>query len=178
MQVYVGTICVFGFNFAPYQWAFCNGQLMAISQNTALFSLLGTYYGGNGTSNFALPNLQGRVSNSQGQLAGGSTYVIGEMAGSETTTILSSNMPAHNHPLTFSINVNNTTQTGASPAATFPAVAATTKVTAASSVAGKFMANPTVTLGTSGGTVPISITDPSLVMNYCISLYGIYPTRN
>jgi len=178
MEVYVGTICVFGFNFAPYQWALCYGQLMPISQNTALFSLLGTYYGGNGTSNFALPNLQGRVSNHQGQLAGGSNYVIGEMAGSETTTILTSNMPAHNHSLTLSVNVNNTTQTGNGPASAFPAAAATTRVAAAAATATKFMANPTVTIGASGGTTPISITDPSLVMNYCISLYGIYPTRN
>ena len=98
---YIGQIQSFGFNFAPRGWALCNGQTLPISQNTALFSLLGTYYGGNGQSTFQLPNLQGRVAVGMGQSPGTSNYVIGQSAGTENVSILTSNMPSHTHVATF-----------------------------------------------------------------------------
>jgi len=177
MEAYLGSICVFGFNFAPYGWALCQGQILPISSNTALFSLLGTYYGGNGTSNFGLPNLQGRATLSQGHLQGGSMYVMGEMAGTETVSILTSNMPAHNHGVTAAVKCNTAatgTMSGA-PQNNYPALGTPNYVL--SSGTGN-MAGVSMTLGTSGGSQPVDINDPYLVMNYSIALQGIYPTRN
>src|SRR5262245_56936320 len=96
-QPYLGQIQPFGFNFPPRGWAFCNGVLLSIAQNTALFSLLGTTYGGNGQTTFALPNLQSRVPMHAGQAPGGSIYSQGEQAGSEQVTLLITEMPAHTH---------------------------------------------------------------------------------
>src|SRR5690349_1702484 len=96
---FVAEIRIFSFNFAPRGWAFCDGQLLPLSQNTALFSLLGTFYGGNGQSNFALPNLQGSVPMFWGQGPGLSDHDLGEFAGSQTTTLLTSEMPFHTHSL-------------------------------------------------------------------------------
>src|SRR5581483_6644516 len=101
MEAFVGTILTFGFNFAPSQWALCNGQTMAISQNAALFSLLGTFYGGNGVSNFQLPNLQSRLPIGMGQGLGLSQYVIGQTAGTENAALTINNMPSHTHAATF-----------------------------------------------------------------------------
>src|SRR6266487_5945864 len=97
---FVAEIRIFGFNFPPTGWALCNGQLLPISQNTALFSLLGTFYGGDGKSTFALPNLDGSVPLGQGQLKGGSEYFLGQSAGSDTVTLLTAEMPVHNHFVT------------------------------------------------------------------------------
>src|SRR5271165_1108304 len=96
---FVGEIRIFTAGFAPTGWAFCNGTVMSISQNAALFSLLGTYYGGNGTSNFALPDLQGRLGINQGSAPGGSTYVIGENGGAESVTLVSNQLGVHGHSL-------------------------------------------------------------------------------
>src|SRR5580692_2143819 len=96
---FVAEIRIFPFNFAPKGWAQCNGQILPISQNTALFSLLGTNFGGNGTSNFGLPDLRGRTPIGQGQGPGISDYVLGEITGTESTTLLSSNIAAHNHSI-------------------------------------------------------------------------------
>ena len=101
---FVAEIRIFPFNFAPYGWAFCDGQILPISQNTALFSLLGTNYGGNGTSNYALPNLQGQVPMHPGQGPGLSPHVLGETGGSETVTLLEPELPSHNH----NVQVKNT----------------------------------------------------------------------
>lgn len=180
MEAYLGTICVFGFNYAPYGWQYCNGQILAISQNAALFALLGTYYGGNGTSTFGLPNLQGRNAIHMGQLSGGSLYTIGEFAGVDTVTVLISNMPAHNHTVSMTINANGRTQSTNSPIGAYPAVSSVgvsnyNNPPASSNV---FMKPATVTIGTSGGSIPVNISDPTLVMNYCIAMTGIFPTRN
>jgi len=178
MQAFLGSICQFGFNFAPYQWALCNGSVLPISQYAALFSLIGTNYGGNGTTNFQLPNLMGNVAIGQGS-NGQSNYVMGETGGSNTVTILNTNLPAHSHTISLSLNANNTIAGANSPAAAFPGLAGTnTKPYNTASATGVFMANPSATLGATGGTTPISIADPSLVLNYCISLYGVFPTRN
>lgn len=177
METYLGTICVFGFNYAPYGWQYCNGQILPISTNAALFSLIGTYYGGNGTSTFGLPNLQGRCAIHLGQLQGGSLYTIGEFSGAENVTVLISNLPAHNHGYTFALNCNTTAASAnqQSPNNNYPA---TSSEAIYNSAQNANMAAPTVTLGTTGGSTPITISDPALVMNYCIAMTGIFPTRN
>src|ERR1700692_881972 len=114
---FVGEIRAVGFNFPPSGWAFCDGQLMAISQNTALFSLLGTFYGGNGTSTFALPNLQGSVPVHVGQGPGLSPYVLGQTGGTPTVTLITSQLPAHTHVLSAStVNANSPSPSGRVPA--------------------------------------------------------------
>jgi microcystin-dependent protein len=179
MDTFIGTICVFGFNFAPRNWAFCNGQLVAIQSNTALFSLLGTTYGGNGTTTFALPNLQGRAAVCQGQLLGGSNYIMGEMGGNDNVTVLISNMPAHAHNVGIVVNANARAQSTNSPSGAFPAPSEKNQNNySTTSTTGVLMKGISTTLGASGGSTPIPISDPSLVMNYCICQYGIFPSRN
>src|ERR1700719_3340863 len=118
---YIGEIRMFGGNFAPRNWALCNGQLLLISQNTALFSILGTTYGGNGTTTFGLPNLQGRVPIHWGSGAGLSTYAPGQTAGAESVTLLQSNLPPHSHAVNAIASGGNQ----ASPAGTVPAIEST-----------------------------------------------------
>jgi microcystin-dependent protein len=180
MEAYLGTICVFGFNFAPYGWQYCNGQILPISTNAALFSLLGTYYGGNGTSTFGLPNLQGRNAIHMGQLQGGSLYTIGEFAGVDNVTVLISNMPAHMHTITQTPNgFNGRGSSSATPQGNYPASSSTAENNFNSVFStGSAMKAPSITIGTSGGSIPVTISDPSLVMNYCIAMTGIFPTRN
>jgi len=180
METFLGSVCVFGFNFAPYGWQYCNGQILPISQYAALFSLLGTYYGGNGTSTFGLPNLQGRASIHMGQHSGGSLYTIGETGGVDNVTILTSNMPAHSHSLSMSINANNRAQSSSSPVGAYPAMSANTlnNYNPPPASTNVFMKPASITLGTSGGSIPVTISDPTLVMNYCIAMTGIFPTRN
>lgn len=180
MDVYIGTICAFGFNYAPINFAQCNGQILNISQYTALFSLLGTYYGGNGTSTFALPNLMGHVANCQGQQPGGTDYMMGMTGGTSTVTLTPSNLPPHTHSVSFALNCNNNAASGTSPnaSAQWPGNSGQAVYNAANT--GVTIATPTVTLANTGGTpvTPVSIVDPYLVMNYSICLNGIYPTRN
>jgi microcystin-dependent protein len=177
MEQFIGQILMVGFNFAPIGWALCNGQLLPISQNTALFSLLGTYYGGDGVSNFALPNLQGRVAVHQGNGAGLSPYVIGQAGGTENDTLLTANLPSHTH----AANCNNTPGPNTSPAGGFWAEAnsggrepVATPAYAASSNAQ--MAGTAI--GLTGNNVPFSIVQPYLCVNFIIALVGIYPSRN
>jgi microcystin-dependent protein len=177
---FVGEIRCFGFNFAPKGWAMCNGQIMAISQNTALFSLLGTTYGGNGTSTFALPNLQSRVPVGQGQGPGLSDYIIGEMDGVESVTINGNEMPAHNHSLfgtTLSAN-DKRPKSGA-------AFATSTKSGPVSPGDNYYAAPGTITpLNAAtvqpliGGGLPHSNLQPYLTFNFCIALQGIFPARS
>ena len=117
-EPFLGEIRIFGFNFAPQGWALCNGQLLPIAQNTALFSLLGTTYGGNGQTTFALPNLQSRVPLHQGQGPGLSQYYIGQSAGSETVTLTSNEMPIHNHQVGAASAPTSKSPSGAVPAYT------------------------------------------------------------
>ena len=176
MQVFIGTIQSFGFNFAPSGWALCNGQIMAITQNTALFSLIGTSYGGNGTSTFQLPNLQGRVPIHQGIGSSGIPYIIGESAGTENTTLLVSNMPAHNHL----ISVQSAVGTTEKPAGQFPALAQDAggnAVTVYSPTTDNSHFAPTA-VSLTGGSTPISNLQPYLCVSFCIALVGLFPSRN
>jgi microcystin-dependent protein len=169
----LGEIRMFGGNFAPRNWAFCNGQLLPIAQNTALFSLLGTTYGGNGINTFALPDLRGRVPNHFGQGPGLSNYTQGQVGGTETVTLLQGNLPAHSHP------VNAVTAGGnqASPAANLPAIESTgTSLNFSSSAANATM--NAATIGNTGQNLPLPVIQPYLTINFIIALQGIFPSRN
>ena len=170
---FLGEIRLFPYNFAPRGWAFCNGQIMAISQNTALFSLLGTTYGGNGTTNFALPDLRGRVAVSSGQGPGLSSYVLGQQSGSENTTLLQAQMPAHSHTVSPAAN-------DAAASVTRPGGAVMARVSTAI-YAGAGDGSTTMAASTTsntGGNQPHTNIQPLLVLNYCIALQGIFPSRS
>lgn len=177
---FVGQIEAFAFNFAPKGWAQCNGQLLSIQQNAALFSLLGTYYGGNGTSNFALPDLRGRLAVSQGLSPGGSTYGIGESVGTETVTLVQTQMPAHSHTLNA---VNNGLNGGTGvPSSTVQLGSGIDKKSGSTTAASIYAPSngPQVAMESllpSGGSTPHSNMMPYLTINYCIALIGVYPSR-
>ena len=176
---FLGEIRIFGFNFAPIQWATCDGQILSISQNTALFSLIGTYYGGNGTSNFALPDFQGNTGVNQGQGPGLSQYVIGEQTGSDTVTLTQGQLPIHTHTINTQ-DAGNSTQPVHGPTnqaflgSSDPDHLYNTQTT---SPAATF--NP-VAIGPagSGSPLPHENRQPYLVLLFCIALSGVYPSRN
>lgn len=177
MEEFIGVIKIFAGNFAPRGWAFCNGQLVSIQQNPALFSILGTTYGGNGQTTFALPDLRGRAPIHFGQGPGLSNLSLGQVGGVENVTLNINQIPAHNHPL----NVNdanatvhkptNTTVVAApvdvntDPASGYSAVAPNTQLAANS-------------IGVAGGSQPHENRPPYLAINYIICLEGIFPSRN
>lgn len=177
---FVAEIRIFPFNFPPTGWAFCNGQLMPISQNTALFSLLGTTYGGDGKSTFALPDMQGNAPMQPGQGQGLSQRFLGEMSGVESVTLLQSEIPIHTHSVQ------------ALPAASQqPTASPNTMANGAWVQGSQFgvvqqyttnLAAPTVTMGAqaitvAGGSLPHNNMQPYLTLNFCIALQGIFPSR-
>lgn len=168
-EPFMGEIRNFGFNFAPQGWAQCQGQLLSISQNTALFSLLGTMYGGDGRTTFALPDLRGRAVISVGQGPGLSNRSQGEVGGEEQVTLTGPQVAAHTHPA-----AGSSTATGKSPAGSVPAFTAggssygtTTDLTMSPAM-----------VGPNSGGQPHDNMPPYLVTNWCIALQGIYPSRN
>ena len=167
----IGEIRMFAGNFAPKGWAFCQGQILPIAQNTALFSLLGTTYGGNGTTTFALPDLRGRVPVGFGQGPGLSNRVIGEQFGSELVTLNINQMPSHYH----TVNAVTTEGNQNLPTNSLPANTKTLDKEY-STVAPNTTMNPTM-IGVSGGSQPFGVMQPSLGMNYIICVNGIYPSR-
>jgi microcystin-dependent protein len=169
---FVAEIRIFPFNFAPKSWAFCDGQLLPISQNTALFSLLGTVYGGDGKSNFALPNLQGSTPMQQGQGPGLSLRDLGEIGGEETVTLLDSEMPSHNH----GVKADGVgTLPGPGGNAWGSGLKTGPSLYQASNAANVPM-NPTA-LSLAGGNQPHNNLMPFLTLNFCICLVGIFPPR-
>jgi microcystin-dependent protein len=174
MELYMAQIIMFAGNFAPRNTAFCDGQILSISSNTALFSLLGTTYGGNGVTTFALPDLRGRVPMGAGSGPGLTPRTLGERGGTETVTLTANQLPSHTH--VAALNVSTAAATSTSPSGNVPA-AAEREVYApsASMVAASASA---VTVQPAGGGQPVSVMQPYLVINFCIGLYGIYPSRN
>ena len=167
---FIGEIEIVGFNFAPTGWATCDGQLLAISQNTALFSLLGTQFGGDGKSTFALPDLRGRMAIGQGQGPGLQNFVIGEAGGEEQVTLTVAQMPAHTHRAMGSSASADSTAVGGN-------VWGTTAVFLYSSGSPSVSMNP-LAIGAVGGGSPHENRPPYLVMNFIIALQGIFPSRS
>jgi microcystin-dependent protein len=172
---FVCEIRIFPFNFAPKGWAFCDGQLLSISQNTAVFSLVGTFYGGDGKVTFALPNLQGAAPLQQGQGPGLSLYSLGETTGSEFVTLLTSEMPSHNHTMEADFNHFNALATSPNGAVL---VNDSPKLTFANAPASPNLQimNPAM-ISVAGGSQPHNNMMPYLTLNYCIALQGVYPPR-
>jgi microcystin-dependent protein len=171
---FVAEIRIFPFNFAPKGWAFCDGQLLPLSQNTALFSLLGTTYGGNGKSNFALPDLQGRAPMHPGQGPGLSLHDLGETGGSETVTLLESEIPAHSH--TLRVSSTGTDEEGLkNPTNNITGKEANTLPIYITPQANVAMAPQA--LAPAGGSLPHNNLMPYLTLNFCIALQGVFPPR-
>lgn len=174
MDAYLGQIILFAGNFAPKNWAPCDGRLLSIAQNQALFSLLGTIYGGNGVQTFALPDLRGRLPVGQGQAAGGSNYTLGEAAGAETATLLSAQMPAHTHPLQASTAGATSTDPTNNVLAAVPASNVFYDVPASPAPIGL---GPD-TVAPAGGNQPHSNMMPTQTLTYLICVYGLFPSRS
>lgn len=168
---FLGEIRMFGFNFAPIGWALCDGQLLAINQNTALFSLLGTFYGGDGQTTFALPDLQGRAPKSMGNGAGLSAYSVGQKGGVETVTLSVSQLPSHAH----GVEASATKAKLKTPAGAVPAL---TKADAYDAAPDGVTTMNAGMIAATGGGEPVTNLPPFLVVNFCIALTGIFPSRN
>ena len=178
MEGVIGYTTLFAGNFAPKNWAFCQGQIMAIASNTALFSILGTYYGGNGTSTFGLPDLRGRTVVGAGQGPGLSEYALGEVAGGETNTLTVGQMPAHTHAMAITVTPFAASQ-GSVPS----------PITGIYATGNEQLYNPSadssspayaavVTMQNSGSSLPFSTLHPVMGLNYIICLRGVFPARN
>lgn len=192
MEPFIGQIQPFGFNFAPRGWATCDGQIISIAQNTALFSLLGTTYGGNGQTTFALPDLRGRSMIHQGAGPGITPVVMGQAAGVENVTLTLGNMPAHNHALidgaahvattilaTNNNNASNTVDNGSNGLGDSGSMPDIYRESPSGTIAlGGVKSVISGVTGPSGSNIPVSIRNPYLTINICIALEGIFPSRN
>lgn len=168
---FVAEIRIFGFQFAPTGWAQCNGQLLPISQNTALFSLLGTFYGGDGKSTFALPDLEGSAAIHQGQSPGNSERFLGELGGSEFVTLINSEMPFHTHSLVG----GNVPATTGNPAADMSL--SRSAAGSAYKTSGTIVQLAPEASAPAGGSLPHNNLMPYNTLNYCIAMQGVFPAR-
>jgi len=180
MDGFIGEIRLFAPDFAPRNWAFCRGQLLPINQNQALFSLLGTFYGGDGRTNFALPNLIGRSAMGVGQGSGLSDRQLGQSTGSTTNTLNVLNIPAHTHTVSGTLALPATSATGnqQSPAAGYFASDGTKKYDTQQDGVTMQPATLNLTASTVGSATPINNMMPYLALNYIICLAGVFPSRN
>lgn len=179
MDFYIGSIYAFGFNYAPVGWQKCDGSLLQISQYETLYVLIGTTYGGDGVSTFAVPNLQGRVPLGTGQGTGLSNYTIGQRAGSESVTLNANNLPTHNHSSTIAVPVSARNGDSGDPTGRYLGLADSTigntyNATATDSTT---MALSTGTTSPFGQGTPAAILNPYQAINYCICLEGLFPSR-
>lgn len=179
-QPFLGQIQPFGFGFPPRGWALCNGQLLSIAQNTALFSLLGTMYGGNGITTFALPNLQSRVGMSAGTDPVGNNYVQGEEAGEETITLNLNTMPAHTHTFFGTSDTGGRAQPGPTGAVALANVGKQGGGTGNNYYAppGPLQPLNPASAAAYGGNLPHTNLQPYLTISWCIAMQGIFPARN
>jgi len=182
MEGVIGYTTCFAGNFAPKNWAFCQGQIINIASNTALFSILGTVYGGNGTTTFGLPDLRGRTIVGAGQGPGLSQYSLGQVGGSENDTMSLVQMPAHVHPVTV-VAANPANDTDAATLTTASGSTYARDEGGISPYADSASVNmgalqASITMAPTGGNLPFSILRPLLGMNYVICMYGVYPARN
>lgn len=171
---FVAEIRIFPFNFAPKGWAWCDGQLLPLSQNTALFSLLGTTYGGDGKSNFALPDLQGRAPMHPGQGPGLSLHDLGEQGGSDTVTLLESEIPSHNHQVK-SVDARGNSASIEGKSFGRPAMG---RPDAYTTVTGSRVPMHPLTIAPAGGDQPHNNLQPYLTFYFCIALQGVFPPRS
>lgn len=183
MEGYISEIRIFAGNFEPLSWAFCQGQLMSIAENTALFALIGTTYGGDGQTTFALPDFRSRVPIHTGQGPGLSAYVLGQTGGSETNTLTANNVNGHTHVVTGNAGIVSATGDGqaASPVNNFPANngdAIYGSATDNSSLAPASLSGISVAPQTPSGNNPINNIQPYLALNFIICLEGIFPSQN
>jgi microcystin-dependent protein len=170
MTAYVGEVRMFAGNFPPNGWAFCDGQLLPISENDVLFQLIGTTYGGDGQSTFGLPNLQSRVPMHMGTGPDGITYQMSEAAGVESVTLNTQQIPAHSHAFTVSLNAGS----ASSPLGAMPAASSSADLYLESSASGLNFANQAIT--PAGGSQPHENCQPFLCINFIISLFGVFPS--
>ena len=182
-EPFIGEIKILGFNFAPLGYATCQGQIMSIAQNTALFALIGTYYGGDGQVTFGLPDLQGRVPIGQGQGAGLPLRTMGEEGGSTTATLVTSNIPPHLHTLGAAVVKQKASTANAdetSPAGNVPANTTDASYSGNGASPNTFTGGTVVsgTTDATGSGQPIGIMNPYLTINYSIAVEGIFPSRN
>ncbi|WP_440029214.1 phage tail protein [Chromobacterium amazonense] len=194
MDAYIGTIIPFGFDYPPVDWAQCQGQTLQVSQNQALFAVIGSHYGGNGSSTFQLPNLCGRMPISIGPAQPTynlPSYAIGNFGGHQTVALLTANMPLHNHG-TSSVNVSfqattvpNPTTPASTPSANNPYLGASGSGTGLATIWSQQLESPVTVKGlglsgntdVAGGNTPVSVLNPYLALNFCIAVQGIFPTR-
>jgi microcystin-dependent protein len=178
MEGVYGVIATFAGNFAPRNWATCDGQIVQISQNTALFSILGTTYGGNGVTTFALPDLRGRAPLSAGQGPGLPDYFLGESDGTETITLNSNQLPSHNHNGQATVQVKADADDGIDPTPNDAYPARFTGAYAATNNATMLSPEYTGTIAQTGGNQPVPIRPPFLALTFIICLSGVFPSRN
>jgi microcystin-dependent protein len=169
---YLGQVMAVGFTFCPRGWTEADGQIMSIQQNSALFSLYGTTYGGNGTTTFALPDLRGRVAIHTGTGPGLPPVIQGQVMGTPTTTLTIGNLPAHTHSMNASAAANSSSDPSGNLLSTF----ASGQHIYAPNPAGKVMSSQSI--GTTGSNIPFDQYQPSLVLRYCVALQGVFPSRN
>ncbi len=189
MEPFIGTICAFAFNYAPLDWAACNGELLNFQQYQALGTLLGNTYGGNGTTSFGVPDLrqssaigQGIVTDANGEQK---EYYMGDYGGSNSVTISPMNLPPHSHHVTLQFKASTAVANSNAPIGNYQAASPTSggahpvANSLYSATANVAMAAPSITLGTAGSAsaVPVAVCNPYLALNYSIALYGIYPMR-
>lgn len=178
-EPFIGEIIMFAGNFAPRNWAFCNGQLLPIAQNTALFSILGTMYGGDGQTTFGLPDLRGRVPVGVGSGPGLPPIVEGQVGGETSHTLIITEMPAHNHTATTQINAQSGAGNSGAPGGKYPAASSTRDSIYSDATNATMNANAAqVTVGIAGGSQPHNNMQPYQGINFIIALYGIFPSRN
>lgn len=176
----MGVITPWAANFAPLSWMFCAGQVLSIAEYSTLYSIIGTTYGGNGVTTFALPNLCSRVAIGAGQGPGLTMRTLGQPVGTQNNTITTAQMAAHNHGLVIraSIPVNVNTASAATPQSNYPATSAISIYNSQPTAGVVMPLTSNVTVGVAGGSMPVNNIQPVLCLNYIICVEGVYPSRS